>query len=160
AGGRVTMCGHPATKPSAAVADDAALAVDEGDDWASRGAHKLLGALDRFRIDVAGRRVVDAGASHGGFTDVLLRRGASAVVALDVGPAQLRPRLAADPRVHVADGTNVRRLTRQRRDLIARGIGGPPDLVVVDLSFVSLTLALPPLLDWPRSPSAAVLPMV
>ncbi len=105
----------------------------------SRGGHKLAGALDAFAadgLDVAGRRALDAGASTGGFTDVLLRRGAREVVCVDVGYGQLAWPLQTDDRVHVLDRTNV-------RDLTAAALGEPVDLVVADLSFISLRLVLP-----------------
>jgi 23S rRNA (cytidine1920-2'-O)/16S rRNA (cytidine1409-2'-O)-methyltransferase len=108
----------------------------------SRGAHKLAGALAAFEplgLSVAGRRCLDAGASTGGFTDVLLRRGAAQVVAVDVGYGQLAWRLRQDPRVVVHDRTNVRELT-------AETIGGSVDVVVGDLSFISLELVLDALL--------------
>ncbi|GAB7007242.1 hemolysin [Nocardioides sp. AN3] len=111
-------------------------------DYVSRGAHKLAGALAAFAplgLSVAGRRCLDAGASTGGFTDVLLRRGAAEVVAVDVGYGQLAWKLQQDDRVHVHDRTNV-------RDLEPDLIGGPVDVVVGDLSFISLTLVLEPLL--------------
>src|SRR5205823_15038478 len=107
--------------------------------WASRGAHKLVGALAAFQPDglvVAGRRCLDAGASTGGFTDVLLREGAATVVAADVGRGLLHWRLRTDDRVTVLDRTNVRSLT-------VREIGDPVELVVADLSFISLQLVLP-----------------
>lgn len=160
---RVRVAGSVARKPATPVDDDAALAVDLGDDWASRGAHKLIGALDAFGVDVTGRRALDAGASHGGFTDVLLRRGAIAVAAVDVGRGQLVPRLAADPRVHVFDHTNIRELDPTR---IVDDLGGPPQLIVADLSFISLTLVLPQLLAMAAAAArgaeraADVLPMV
>ena len=142
---RVSIRGVPASKPATAVEPDAALLVREeptGPDWVSRGASKLLGALDRFEpagLLVAGRRCVDAGASAGGFTDVLLHRGAREVVAVDVGYGQLAWRLRTDPRVQVHDRTNV-------RAVVPDAIGGPAGLVVADLSFISLRLVLPVLL--------------
>ncbi|MEV0679755.1 TlyA family RNA methyltransferase [Actinosynnema sp. NPDC050436] len=141
ADGRVTIRGTVATKPATAVELDTALVVRETDDpnWASRGAHKLVGALARFPdIAVEGRRCLDAGASTGGFTDVLLRGGARQVVAADVGRGLLDWRLRTDDRVVVKDKTNVRALTPE-------DIGGPVDLVVADLSFISLRLVLPAL---------------
>lgn len=156
---RVRIGGATARKPATPVDDATDVVVDPGDDWASRGAHKLIGALDAFGVDVAGRRAVDAGASHGGFTDVLLRRGASAVAAVDVGTGQLVSRLATDPRVHVYDHTNIRDLDRARAERITAGLGGPADLAVADLSFISLTLVLPHLFDLVAD-SADVLPMV
>jgi 23S rRNA (cytidine1920-2'-O)/16S rRNA (cytidine1409-2'-O)-methyltransferase len=107
-------------------------------EYVSRGGHKLAGALDTFAaggLTVAGKRCLDAGASTGGFTDVLLRRGAAHVVAVDVGYGQLAWSLRQDERVTVHDRTNV-------RDISANVIGGPVDLVVADLSFISLTLVL------------------
>src|SRR5580692_1698195 len=103
--------------------------------WASRGGLKLVPALDAFGIECTGRVCLDAGASTGGFTDVLLSRGAAVVYAVDVGRGQLDPRLASDARVHVMDRTNLRALT---------ALPGPaPDLVTLDLSFISLRLVIP-----------------
>lgn len=136
--GKVLVAGQVATKPATAVAPATPLLVAEGagDDYVSRGAHKLIGALDAFPgLEVEGRRCLDAGASTGGFTDVLLRRGAALVVAVDVGYGQLAWRLRVDERVVVRDRTNV-------RDLEAADVDGPVDLVVADLSFISLTLVL------------------
>jgi 23S rRNA (cytidine1920-2'-O)/16S rRNA (cytidine1409-2'-O)-methyltransferase len=145
AAGRVTVGGMPASKASTAVTPDAVLAVVRNDEeeWASRGAYKLLGALDAWStaqppLQVADKRCLDAGASTGGFTDVLLRRGAREVVAVDVGYGQLRWRLQTDARVVVHDRTNV-------RSLVPADIGGPVDLVVADLSFIPLPLVLPAL---------------
>lgn len=124
-------------------------------DWASRGAHKLIGALDALggRAPViAGRRCLDAGASTGGFTDVLLRRGAAHVVAVDVGYGQLAWRLRTDPRVTTLDRTNVRTLD-------PAAIAPPPELVTGDLSFISLTLVLPALVAA-SAPNADLLLMV
>ncbi|HEY0186321.1 MAG TPA: TlyA family RNA methyltransferase [Cellulomonas sp.] len=132
-----------------------AVAADPaGDgDYASRGAYKLLGALDAFAgLDVAGRECLDAGASTGGFTDVLLRRGARHVVAMDVGHDQLVERLRADPRVDVREGVNV-------RGLVAGDLEPPPTLVVADLSFISLTLVLPALVAV-AAPRAELVVMV
>jgi 23S rRNA (cytidine1920-2'-O)/16S rRNA (cytidine1409-2'-O)-methyltransferase len=145
AAGRVRLRGTVASKPATAVDADAPVVVraDEDDpNWASRGAHKLVGALAEFApggLTVAGRRCLDAGASTGGFTDVLLRNGATQVIAADVGRGQLDWRLRTDERVVVHDRTNVRSITPD-------DIGGPVELVVADLSFISLTLALPALL--------------
>ncbi|AZI57584.1 TlyA family RNA methyltransferase [Nakamurella antarctica] len=140
--GRVSVSGQKATKPATAVAPgDALLVTDDQTDenWASRGAHKLIGALDKFTtVQVAGARCLDAGASTGGFTDVLLRRGATQVVCADVGYGQLVWKLQTDDRVVIHDRTNVRTLTPEI-------IGGTVDLVVADLSFISLTLVLPAL---------------
>lgn len=156
AAGRVTVEGRTATKAATAVTVGAPVIVRPSDqideNWASRGAHKLIGALDAFAIDVTGRRCLDAGASTGGFTDVLLRRGAEQVVAVDVGYGQLIWRLQNDPRVTVVDRTNVRTLTPE-------AIGGPVDLVVADLSFISLRLVLPALTAC-AGPDADLVPMV
>jgi 23S rRNA (cytidine1920-2'-O)/16S rRNA (cytidine1409-2'-O)-methyltransferase len=154
ADGLVTVRGTVAAKPATAVETSTAVVVREqaGEDWASRGAHKLVGALDAFDIQVAGRRALDAGASTGGFTDVLLRRGAREVVAADVGRGLLVWRLQTDDRVLVLDKTNVRALTPE----LTRG---PVDLVVADLSFISLRLVLPALLACAAG-DADLLPMV
>ncbi len=144
AAGRVTVSGAVATKPATAVMTDAPLvvALDATDpDYASRGGHKLAGALEAFEargLQVHGRVALDAGASTGGFTDVLLRRGVAEVTAVDVGYGQLAWPLRQDPRVTVLDRTNV-------RDLVPELLGQPVQLVVGDLSFISLTLVLPAL---------------
>jgi 23S rRNA (cytidine1920-2'-O)/16S rRNA (cytidine1409-2'-O)-methyltransferase len=151
--GRVRIDGLPAVKPGTAVAVTAALTVADGErGWVSRGAHKLIGALDAFGIAVEGRRCLDAGASTGGFTEVLLDRGAAEVVAADVGYGQLAWSLRSDPRVVVVERTNV-------RDLSPAAIGGQVDLVVADLSFISLATVLPALAGcaWP---AADIVPMV
>lgn len=141
AAGRVKVSGVVASKPATGVTTDVAIVVLEGadgPDYVSRGAHKLVGALDAFGprgLVVAGRRCLDAGASTGGFTDVLLRRGAREVVAVDVGYGQLAWRIQQDARVVVHDRTNI-------RDLSPAIIGDPVDLIVGDLSFISLTLVL------------------
>lgn len=143
--GRVKVAGVVATKPATGVTTDVALLVREDPDrpeYASRGGHKLVGALEAFRphgLTVAGRRCLDAGASTGGFTDVLLQAGAREVLAVDVGYGQLVWRLQQDGRVVVHDRTNI-------RDLDLEIIGEPVDLVVGDLSFISLTLVLDALL--------------
>ena len=155
ADGRVTVRGTVAGKPATAVETDAPVVVRELDnepDWASRGAHKLVGALEKFPVAVDGRRCLDAGASTGGFTDVLLSRGAREVVAADVGRGLLVWRLQTDDRVVVLDKTNVRALTPEQT-------GGPVDLVVADMSFISLRLVLPALLSC-ATEDADLLPMV
>ena len=158
AAGRVLIAGAVATKPATAIDPGAPLVVREIADeisWASRGAHKLLGALEAFEpqgLSVAGKRCLDAGASTGGFTDVLLTRGASEVVAVDVGYGQLVWRLQSDERVHVLDRTNV-------RNIDAASIGGAVDVVVADLSFISLSLVLPALAAS-ITPTADLVPMV
>lgn len=143
ADGKVLVAGQRAAKAATQVGTDQAVVVREADDpgWASRGAHKLLGALEVFEpqgLRLQGRRVLDAGASTGGFTDVLLRRDVREVVAVDVGYGQLVWRLRDDPRVQVHDRTNVRSLTRE-------DVGGAVDAVVSDLSFISLTVVMPAL---------------
>ena len=123
-----------------------------GSVYASRGGYKLAGALDAFGYDPGGKRVLDAGASTGGFTDVLLQRGAAAVVAVDVGYGQLAWKLQTDERVTVLDRTNVRTLTAQL-------VGLPVDLVVADLSFIPLGVVLPALLACATA-DADLMPMV
>lgn len=139
AAGTVTVDGAPARKPATMVADSANLIVRRPERWASRGGEKLAGALDRLAVAIADRPALDAGASTGGFTDVLLDRGAASVVAVDVGYGQLAWRLRNDPRVTVLDRTNVRHL--RAGDVP----GPPPEVVVADLSFISLTLVVPAL---------------
>ncbi|MCX4757263.1 TlyA family RNA methyltransferase [Kitasatospora purpeofusca] len=145
AAGRVTVGGTTATKPATQVETAAAVVVaadDNDPDYVSRGGHKLAGAFAAFvpqGLVVEGRRALDAGASTGGFTDVLLRAGAAHVLAVDVGYGQLAWSLQSDDRVTVMDRTNVRELTPEM-------IGGTRvDLVVGDLSFISLGLVLPAL---------------
>lgn len=142
AAGRVAVGGQVAAKPASQVATDAAITVSRLPDepgYVSRGAHKLAGALAAFdEIVVAGRRCLDAGASTGGFTEVLLRAGAAHVVAVDVGYGQLAWSLRTDERVTVLDRVNVRSLAPEQ-------VAPPPGLVVADLSFISLTLVLPAL---------------
>ena len=129
---------------------DAGLPISlvEADPYVSRGGHKLEAALDAFAIDPAGRVCLDAGASTGGFTDVLLQRSAARVHAVDVGRGQLADRIARDPRVVVHDRLNARALT-------AETLGEPIDLAVIDVSFISLALVLAPILSTLR-PGAPV----
>jgi 23S rRNA (cytidine1920-2'-O)/16S rRNA (cytidine1409-2'-O)-methyltransferase len=139
--GRVRIAGLVATKHATGVEAGASLSVQTGGgpDYVSRGGHKLAGALDALGGPaVDGRRCLDVGASTGGFTDVLLRRGAREVVAVDVGYGQLAWSLRTDARVRVLERTNARALT-------AAEIGGAADLIVGDLSFISLRLVLPAL---------------
>jgi 23S rRNA (cytidine1920-2'-O)/16S rRNA (cytidine1409-2'-O)-methyltransferase len=156
AAGRVEVHGVVATKSATAVGADASVRVrtDDADpDYASRGGHKLAGALKAFSdVVVSGRRCLDAGASTGGFTDVLLRAGAAHVVAVDVGYGQLAWSLRTDNRVEVFDRTNVRTLTPD-------AIGGPVDITVADLSFISLPIVLPALIAC-TAPDGDLLPMV
>lgn len=153
--GRVAVAGQAATKPATGVEAGTPVVVRTDPDrptWVSRGAHKLIGALDAFGVPVEGRRALDAGASTGGFTEVLLRRGAAEVVAVDVGYGELAWSLRTDDRVRVHERTNVRSLTPE-------AIDGPVDLVVADLSFISLALVLPALAACARD-GADLLPMV
>ena len=142
AAGRVRVDGRPATRPGVRVAESSRLDVDADDGWVGRAAHKLDDALTAFDVPVAGRLALDLGASTGGFTQVLLRRGARRVVALDVGHDQLVPALRADPRVLVVEGENARHLTATRLAELT-GDEERPDVVVADLSFISLALVLP-----------------
>ncbi|MBV8775447.1 MAG: TlyA family RNA methyltransferase [Deltaproteobacteria bacterium] len=135
--GRVRVNSRPAAKPDLRVDSATPIAVvGITSEYASRGAYKLIALLDYFAVDVTGRLALDVGASTGGFTDVLLRRGAAHVIALDVGYGQLAERLRTDSRVTVFDRTNIRYVT-------AAALPYQPDLVVIDTSFISLTLVLP-----------------
>jgi 23S rRNA (cytidine1920-2'-O)/16S rRNA (cytidine1409-2'-O)-methyltransferase len=127
--------GH--AKPGEQVAEDAPLDVERPPPYVSRAGHKLANALASLGVDVAGLDALDVGASTGGFTDVLLQRGAARVVALDVGYGQLHPKLRADPRVTVLERTNARSVAE---------LPFAPQLVVCDVSFISVRIALPPLL--------------
>lgn len=154
----MTVDGQRADKPARMVLDSQAVVVagEPGDDYASRGAHKLVGALDAF-VPLGlrppdGRLCLDAGASTGGFTDVLLRQGAARVTCVDVGYGQLVWRLQQDPRVTVIDRCNVRNLTPE-------DLPYAPDLVVADLSFISLRLVLPALVSVAQ-PTADLVLMV
>ena len=134
--GTVTVDGEAATRPGQSVADDARVELREtGPSYVSRGALKLAAALDQWHVEVAGKTAIDVGASTGGFTDVLLQRGARRVYTVDVGYGQLHYRLRNDPRVVVMERTNARYLAE---------LPEKPDLAVVDVSFISLKLVLPP----------------
>src|SRR5687768_11289488 len=128
-------------KPGQQVGDDVELSVDRLPPYVSRGGEKLRNALDAFELDVRGRDCVDVGASTGGFTDCLLQAGAARVIALDVGYGQLHPRIRDDPRVTVLERTNARELTT---------LPYAPELVVADVSFISVRKALPPALALAR----------
>jgi 23S rRNA (cytidine1920-2'-O)/16S rRNA (cytidine1409-2'-O)-methyltransferase len=135
--GRVRLNSRPAMKPDLKVDQATDIALLPGpSEYASRGAYKLIAALDHFEISVEGRRALDVGASNGGFTDVLLRRGAAKVIALDVGYGQLAMRLRSDERVIVMDRTNI-------RTTVAEHLAFRPDLITIDVSFISLRLVLP-----------------
>lgn len=134
--GKVKVAGETERRPGRTVKDDAAISVESGPDFASRGALKLGPALDHFRVEPHGRVCADIGASTGGFTDVLLRRGAAKVYAIDVGRGLIHWRLRQDPRVVVIERVNARDL-----DAFAE----PISLIVVDVSFISLEKVLPAL---------------
>jgi 23S rRNA (cytidine1920-2'-O)/16S rRNA (cytidine1409-2'-O)-methyltransferase len=137
--GQVRVDGQVVSKAGASVALTAAIELDVADHpYVSRGGVKLAHALDDFGLDPSGKRALDVGASTGGFTDVLLQRGAASVIALDVGRGQLDWKLRTDPRVDVHDGVNARHLT-------ADDVPHPVDLVVIDVSFISLDHILPSL---------------
>lgn len=138
--GRVAVAGKVVAKPSESVEEDAEIAAEAAHPWVGRGALKLVHALDLWPIAVEGRVAVDVGASTGGFTEVLLSRGAAKVFAVDVGRDQLHAKLKADDRVADLSGVDARALDADR-------IPTPPDLVVSDVSFISLTKALPAALD-------------
>ncbi|HYY55357.1 MAG TPA: TlyA family RNA methyltransferase [Candidatus Dormibacteraeota bacterium] len=140
-GGAIRVDGELVTRPSALIGVDSRIAARTEPDYVSRGAEKLAGALDAFGLQVEGWSCADVGASTGGFTDVLLRRGAVRVYAIDVGKGQLAWRLRQDPRVVVMEGVNVRELASLPETV---------DLIAADVSFISLRLALPPVLAFLR----------
>jgi 23S rRNA (cytidine1920-2'-O)/16S rRNA (cytidine1409-2'-O)-methyltransferase len=137
--GLVTLNGRIVAKPSEPVAEDARLEASAPYPWVSRGGVKLAAALDAFGIDPAGRRALDIGASTGGFAHVLLARGAAHVTCVDVGHSQLHPVIASDPRV-----TSLEK--RDARALAAADLPAPPQIIVCDVSFISLSLVLPAVL--------------
>jgi len=143
--GRVTADGRPVRKAAERVEQATLLEVAGEDGYVARSAHKLVAALDAFGIDPAGRLALDVGASTGGFTQVLLERGAREVIALDVGHGQLVPALREDPRVRVVEGANARELDPERLAALS-GTAERPGLVVVDVSFISLRALLPALI--------------
>lgn len=153
--GRVRVGGSIAVKPSTLVSPEQPVdVVGPPPRFVSRGGEKLDAGLERFAVDVTGRRALDAGASTGGFSDCLLQRGADHVTAVDVGQAQLHERVASDPRVRVMDGTNLRHLDLQ-------GAGGVPfDVVVADLSFISLRTVAPVLAGELAAPGAELVLLV
>jgi 23S rRNA (cytidine1920-2'-O)/16S rRNA (cytidine1409-2'-O)-methyltransferase len=146
ADGVVLVDGKGASKASLRVQPDARIEVSESDHYVSRAAHKLIAALDAFGVDPGGRSALDVGASTGGFTQVLLERGAASVIALDVGHGQLSPTVSADPRVTVIEGFNARAMSAESLEEAA-GHAVSADLVVADLSFISLPLVLPALVQ-------------
>jgi 23S rRNA (cytidine1920-2'-O)/16S rRNA (cytidine1409-2'-O)-methyltransferase len=144
--GLVTAGGAPVEKPSAMVAAGAALHAAPAHPWVSRGGVKLAAALDHFGFDPRGRVCLDVGASTGGFTDVLLARGARRIYAVDVGRGQLHATLRRRPEVVSLEGTDIRSLTPTQ-------LAEPPDAVTVDASFISLKLVLPAALTLTRKPA-------
>jgi 23S rRNA (cytidine1920-2'-O)/16S rRNA (cytidine1409-2'-O)-methyltransferase len=148
--GDVLVDDRPATKPGTRVSPEVSVRLrGQPSPYVSRGGEKLAGALDAFTIDPAGMRVLDVGASTGGFTDCLLQRGASAVVAVDVGYGQLAWSLRQDPRVRVCERVNA-------RTLLADFVESPVDLAVLDVSFISLRLVLPAVARLVRAGGAIV----
>lgn len=150
--GTVAVDGAVVRKPGQGVSPQAAIAVDDpAQRYVSRAALKLIAGLDHFAFDPTGRDALDIGASTGGFTQVLLERGAAHVTAIDVGHGQIHPDIAGDRRVTVIEGLNARDLTLA--DLAQQ----QPDFIVSDVSFISLKLALPPALDLAKAGAKAVL---
>jgi 23S rRNA (cytidine1920-2'-O)/16S rRNA (cytidine1409-2'-O)-methyltransferase len=137
--GEVRVAGEVVTKAGHAIEEDAVIAVAEGQRFVSRGGEKLFGALETFALDVTGMRAIDVGASTGGFTDCLLQRGAASVCAVDVGYGQLAWTLRTDERVAVFERLNIR-----AADPVE--LGAPFDLIVIDVSFISLRVVMPHLL--------------
>ncbi len=149
--GTVKVGGKTVTKPGALFTEEAAIEInDPAQDYVSRAALKLTAALDHFSLDPAGHHCLDIGASTGGFTEVLLERGAAHVTAIDVGHGQMHPRIAGDPRVANIEGFNARNLT-------ADDVGHDVTFIVSDVSFISLRLALAPSLEIAESGTTAVL---
>ncbi|SJZ72142.1 TlyA family RNA methyltransferase [Consotaella salsifontis] len=150
--GHVLVDGAPAEKPGQMIAGGAIITLDDpASAYVSRAALKLIAALDAFAVPVAGRAALDVGASTGGFTQVLLERGAVHVTAIDVGHGQLHPSIAGDPRVTAHEGLNARDLQREHLGSVTIGV------VVSDVSFISLKLALPAALALAEADAAAVL---
>lgn len=142
--GVVRVDGKPIIKAAFKVSEASLIEVEGLDHYVSRAAHKLIAALDSFDVSAAGRNALDVGASTGGFTQVLLERGVEHVVALDVGHNQISPKFRGDDRVSIVEGVNARYLTRGNLSgILGREV--EPDLVVADLSFISLTQVIPAL---------------
>lgn len=150
--GAVFIDGASARKAATPVEDSAVITAQDPCPWVSRAALKLVHALDLFAIDMTGAQVLDVGASTGGFTEVCLARGAAHVTAIDVGRDQLRPHLRADPRVTAIDGLNA-------KDLTAAHLPAPPTRIVSDVSFISLTKALPEALAL-AAPGAVLIALI
>jgi 23S rRNA (cytidine1920-2'-O)/16S rRNA (cytidine1409-2'-O)-methyltransferase len=146
--GAVTVNGVTATRPAQSVDAEALIEVEQSDEYVSRGALKLARAIDTWQIDPTGQVALDVGASTGGFTDLLLRRGAARVYAVDVGYGQLHYRLRNDARVVSMERTNIRHLTELPEEA---------DLGVIDVSFISLKLALPPMFKLVRQQIVALI---
>ncbi|MDQ1185245.1 TlyA family RNA methyltransferase [Agrobacterium larrymoorei] len=150
--GTVSVNGKIVTKPSLCFAENAVIAIDDpAQDYVSRAALKLVAALDHFELNPKGHECLDVGASTGGFTEVLLERGAGHVTAIDVGHGQIHPRVENNPRVTSIEGLNARFLTEE--DIDGREIS----FIVSDVSFISLKLALAPALDLAKDGALAVL---
>ncbi len=151
--GQVSVDGAAARKASQGVLSSAQISIaDRATHYVSRAAWKLVHGLDHFAIQAKGKTCIDLGASTGGFTQVLLERGAAHVTAIDVGHGQMAPEIASDPRVTVREGINARHLT-------AEHLPPHPELIVCDVSFISLPLALPPVLKIAPD-SAALLALI
>ena len=150
--GTVKVNGQVVSKPGQTFPEDATIEIDDpAQDYVSRAALKLVAALDHFHLDPAGRSCLDVGASTGGFTQVLLQRGAAHVTAIDVGHGQMHPTIADDPRVTSIEGLNARALCADDLD------GRPIDFIVSDVSFISLRLAQPPAFKLAASKAICVL---
>jgi 23S rRNA (cytidine1920-2'-O)/16S rRNA (cytidine1409-2'-O)-methyltransferase len=147
--GRVRADDVVVTKPSAEIAPEAVIRAEPGHPFVSRGAVKLAHALDHFRFNPSGRVCLDVGASTGGFTEILLSRGARCIYAVDVGHDQLHRRLRAQPNVISLEGTDIRRLQPAQ-------LPEPPDFISIDVSFISLQLVLPPALTLAKAPARLV----
>jgi 23S rRNA (cytidine1920-2'-O)/16S rRNA (cytidine1409-2'-O)-methyltransferase len=150
--GRVLAGGHTVGRPADLLEEDADIQAQAAHPWVGRAALKLAHALEIWPIQVAGRKVLDVGASTGGFTEVCLSQGAARVCAVDVGRGQLHPKIAADPRVHSLEATDA-------RDLDLTQVGFAPELIVCDVSFIGLAKALPRALGL-AAPGADLLVLV
>lgn len=144
--GRVIANGKPVLKPSETIAMDAEIVAEPAHPWVSRGGVKLSGALEQYPIDLEDHVCVDVGASTGGFTEVLLANGASLVYAIDVGRGQLHPSLHGNPKIVSMEETDIRSLAGRRLEI-------RPDVVVIDVSFISLKLVLPAVLPIAAAPT-------
>ncbi|TKT70301.1 TlyA family RNA methyltransferase [Afipia massiliensis] len=144
--GRVVANGKPVLKPSETIAADAEIVAEPAHPWVSRGGVKLSGALEQYPIDLEDHVCVDVGASTGGFTEVLLANGASLVYAIDVGRGQLHPSLHGNPKIVSMEETDIRSLAGRRLEI-------RPDVVVIDVSFISLKLVLPAVLPIAAAPT-------